>query len=173
MARHGLNDPMVKVITNQLANLVLREGSVNGALRALAAVLHEDRGEGRLHANRLHTLLSDDPAKSVNTETLETVRLALSRLAETHPAGDSPGGVEQPGRNSPGDGSPRRDSAVTSLLRAGLKPGNGSSSSGMLFRRGSTVTSPRRFACWPTRPNCLRLWSGGSLSRPTGWSAAA
>jgi superfamily II DNA or RNA helicase len=102
MARHSLNDPMVKVITNQLADLVLREGSVNAALRALAAVLYEDRGEGRLHANRLHTLLSDDPAKSVNTETLETVRLALSRLAEMHPSGDSPGGVAAVGQEQSG-----------------------------------------------------------------------
>ena len=91
MARHGLNDPAMKVITDQLADVVLREGSVNAALRSLASVLNEDRGEGRLHANRLHTLLSDDPAKSVNTETLETVRLALSRLAQAHPVVDDPG----------------------------------------------------------------------------------
>ena len=46
MARHGLNDPAVKVITHQLGHVVLREGSVNAALRSLASVLNEDRGEG-------------------------------------------------------------------------------------------------------------------------------
>src|SRR5262249_48621112 len=92
---------------DQLADVVITEGSVNAALRSLASVLDEDRGEGRLHANRLHTLLSDHPTKSANTETLETIPLPLSRLQATPSARAGPyrpartGQVRLEGREAP------------------------------------------------------------------------
>lgn len=82
MARHLPTDPEVRPVVDQLVSVFLSEGSVAGVQRALGNVLAKDRAEGWLHPNRLHALLSEDPARAVHTQTLQTVRLALSRLQD-------------------------------------------------------------------------------------------
>ena len=80
MPRHLVSSPEVQPIVADLVELFTITGSVNALQRALDAELAEDGSEGRIHSNRLHGLLGVDPGRSVNTQTLETVRLALDRL---------------------------------------------------------------------------------------------
>jgi superfamily II DNA or RNA helicase len=82
MARHFLNDADVRPLVQDLVAVVLREGSVNSAQASLMATLAPDKSEGWLYPNRLHSLLSAQPSRAVNTETLDVLRLALSRLPE-------------------------------------------------------------------------------------------
>ncbi len=80
MARHTLADPDVRTVADAVAVLFLREGSAQRVQRLLTARLAADRSEGWIYPNRLHTLLSEDLTRAVNTDTLETLTLALSRL---------------------------------------------------------------------------------------------
>jgi superfamily II DNA or RNA helicase len=80
MPRHFVTEPAVSSLVQDLVRLVLHEGSVNAAQRRLVATLAADKSEGWIYPNRLHTLLSDDGSKAINSETLDVVRLALSRL---------------------------------------------------------------------------------------------
>jgi superfamily II DNA or RNA helicase len=82
MSRHFLDDADVQPLVDELIAVVLDEGSVNGAQTRLMATLAADKSEGWLYPNRLHSLLSAQPARAVNTDTLDVLRLALSRLPE-------------------------------------------------------------------------------------------
>lgn len=82
MVRRRIDDPEVRSLIKRLATLFLREGSVNRVQQLLVAQLAEDRSEGYVHANRLHALLSEDPAKSVNPSTLRTIETAIERLGD-------------------------------------------------------------------------------------------
>jgi hypothetical protein len=66
--------------------LVLAEGSVNRTQHLLNSKLASDRSEGQIYANRLHALLSEDPAKSLNPSTLKTIETSLERLGDDGPA---------------------------------------------------------------------------------------
>ena len=79
MPRHGRTDPRVQQVSDRLADLVLRFGNVNAVAEALSAV----PGAGpRIYPNRIHGLLTDDPARGVNTATLEALERAVSSVAE-------------------------------------------------------------------------------------------
>ena len=82
MARHSLSEPEIRELADRAALLVLREGSVNKAQQALVASLPEDRTEGWVHTNRLHTLLSDDARKSLNSDTVGSITWGLEHLEE-------------------------------------------------------------------------------------------
>jgi superfamily II DNA or RNA helicase len=80
MARHLVNDANVRPLVQDLVRLVLHEGSVNAAQQRLVSTLAHDKTEGWLYPNRLHTLLSEERSRAVNTETLDVLRRAMSRL---------------------------------------------------------------------------------------------
>lgn len=80
MARHLVSSPEVRPLVDDLVSLVLAEGSVSAAQRRLVSTLAEDKSEGWLYPNRLHTLLSSEGSRAVNSETLDVLRLALDRL---------------------------------------------------------------------------------------------
>ncbi|MDX6608856.1 MAG: hypothetical protein QOF85_781 [Solirubrobacterales bacterium] len=80
MVRRRIDDPEIRPLIDRLATLFLREGSVNRVQQLLVAQLADDRSEGYVHSNRLHALLSEDPAKSVNPSTLRTIETAVERL---------------------------------------------------------------------------------------------
>src|SRR5687768_3640509 len=83
MARHSPIDPDVRQIVDRLVPLFISEGSsVNALQRALTDALPGDRSAGWIYPNRLHALLSEDPSRAVNTQTLEAVRFALDHLSE-------------------------------------------------------------------------------------------
>ena len=79
MPRHHIDDPRVQTVMDQLTDLILELGSVNAAAGELSG---EDE-QARIYPNRLHTLLAGDPARSVNSATLEAIerRLAISEVA--------------------------------------------------------------------------------------------
>ncbi len=81
MARRSVGHPDVRALVDKLVILFLLEGSVNGVQRSLNQVLAEDHREGWLYPNRLHALLSDDPGRAVNAQTLQTLQIALDRIA--------------------------------------------------------------------------------------------
>ena len=96
MPRHRLGDPRVEQVVDRLVVQFLRLGSVNALAAALSAPERtgpphvgpgdtgggaEDGGVGkRVHPNRLHGLLSEDTARSVNTATLEVIEAGLQQL---------------------------------------------------------------------------------------------
>jgi len=80
LVRRRVGDPGIRPLIDRLASLVLEEGSVNRAQQRLTEQLAADRSEGHIYPNRLHALLSEDPAKSVNPATLRTIETALGRL---------------------------------------------------------------------------------------------
>ena len=80
MARRRVEDPEVRPLVDNIARLVLAEGSVNRTQQLLNGELASDRSEGHVYANRLHALLSEDPSKSLNPSTLSTIETALERL---------------------------------------------------------------------------------------------
>jgi superfamily II DNA or RNA helicase len=77
MARHHLSEPRVQKAVEQLVRLYLKHQSVNAVHRVLKSGVD---GAKTVYPNRIHTLLSDDPSKSVNTDTLEAVEAALSQV---------------------------------------------------------------------------------------------
>src|SRR4051812_14631304 len=116
MARHLLSDPAVRPVVQDLVRLVLREGSVSAAQRRLVENLADDRSEGWLYPNRLHSLLSDDSSRAVNSETLEVLRRALSRLpAEVLEASTVEAGSAQ-----------HREAALQTLEGVAAEPGSDS-----------------------------------------------
>jgi superfamily II DNA or RNA helicase len=80
MPRHGRTDPRVQQVGDRLAHLVLRFGSVNAVAAALSTALGD--GQVRIYPNRIHGLLTDDPARGVNTATLEALELATAAVHE-------------------------------------------------------------------------------------------
>ncbi len=80
MARQTLTDPGLRPLVERLVILFLLTGSVNRVQQELNRVLAEDPSQKWLYPNRLHTLMSDDPSRAVNSETVDTLGLALSRL---------------------------------------------------------------------------------------------
>jgi superfamily II DNA or RNA helicase len=88
MARRLLADPASRPLIDQIARLVIAVGSVNRLQQHLTSTLAEDRSEGWIYPNRLHTLLSEDPAKAVNSETIDVLEKALGRLGDDA-AGDA------------------------------------------------------------------------------------
>ncbi len=82
MPRHSLADSEVRALIAQMIPLLLQEGSVSALQRTLQSTLADDRSEGWIYPNRLHTLLSGDQRKGVNTETFDAVRLAVARLSD-------------------------------------------------------------------------------------------
>lgn len=77
MARVFVTDSSVADLVARLADAFVREGSVNALQRALIGVLEDNGHSEKLYPNRLHALLSADPTRSVNEETIRVLRLAL------------------------------------------------------------------------------------------------
>jgi len=73
MARHHISEPRVKRVVERLVHEFLRWGSVN----ALAEALSGAPDTPDIYPNRIHGLLSDDPARSVNSATLDALERAL------------------------------------------------------------------------------------------------
>lgn len=80
MPRHGRTDPRVQKVSDRLAHLVLRFGSVNAVADALSAALG-DLGV-KIYPNRIHGLLTNDPARGVNTVTLDALEQAVGAIQE-------------------------------------------------------------------------------------------
>jgi superfamily II DNA or RNA helicase len=78
MPRHSITDARVRAVIDQLAELVLRLGSVNAVARRLSQALGNEAG--RIYPNRIHGLLTDDPARGVNTATLELLEKACAAI---------------------------------------------------------------------------------------------
>jgi hypothetical protein len=80
MPRHGRTDPRVQQVSDRLAHLVLRCGSVNAVAEALSDAVGD--GGVKIYPNRIHGLLTADPARGVNTATLEALERAASVVQE-------------------------------------------------------------------------------------------
>src|SRR5262245_17338906 len=78
MARHHISEQRVKDVVDRLVDQFIRYGSVN----ALAEALTERLGDAstKIYPNRLHGLLTEDPARSVNSATLATIEAGLGAL---------------------------------------------------------------------------------------------
>lgn len=77
MARKHIGTPEVQPLIEALITLFFLEGSVNAMHRRLVAALG---GSGAIYPNRLHALLSNDPTRAVNEQTLDVLRAALDTL---------------------------------------------------------------------------------------------
>jgi superfamily II DNA or RNA helicase len=86
MGRHLLAEPELRPLVDRVAALAINAGSINRLQQQLTAVLPADRSEGWIYPNRLHTLLSEDPSKGINTGTVDVLRRALDRLGDSPPA---------------------------------------------------------------------------------------
>lgn len=82
MARHYLSDSEVQDVVDGLIRLHAREKSVSALQQALNEAAATAAIDGQVYANRLHTLLSGEPTRSVNTDTLDFVRTALAAVPE-------------------------------------------------------------------------------------------
>ncbi|MBB5478101.1 DEAD/DEAH box helicase [Micromonospora parathelypteridis] len=75
----------MQTAVRRLADGFLRAGSV----KALAEALSQAQNAGpaqRIYPNRVHGMLSDDPARSVNSATLEAIEQGLDTVERTIPA---------------------------------------------------------------------------------------
>ncbi len=91
VARRSLAEPRVQRVVERLVALYLRIGSVNAMADALAEAAELAGQETRIHANRLHGLLSADLRRGVNDQTLTVIETALANLDA-----DGPGEPEPP-----------------------------------------------------------------------------
>jgi superfamily II DNA or RNA helicase len=80
MPRHGRTDPRVQQVSDRLAHLVLRYGSVNAVAEALSNALGD--GAVKIYPNRIHGLLTADLARGVNTSTLTALERAAAAVQE-------------------------------------------------------------------------------------------
>lgn len=80
MARRSLADPSLRPLVDAIAREFLRLGSVNAVQGSLTATLAPDQSEGWIYPNRIHTLLSDDATRALNTASIQTMELAVGRL---------------------------------------------------------------------------------------------
>lgn len=80
MARLSIFSDRVQGVVRQLVPVLLGVGNVAGVVRVLNHALEEVGAEGRLHANRLTALLSDDVERGINDATLGLVEQALARV---------------------------------------------------------------------------------------------
>jgi hypothetical protein len=80
MGRRTVADPLVQEVIQSLVNLFLRVGSVNAMADVLSASLPLGASERQILPNRLHTVLSGDPNRSINDATLAAIRSALATL---------------------------------------------------------------------------------------------
>jgi hypothetical protein len=87
MARHLPSEPRVQAVVDRLVGMFLRVASVNSMADLLSSAV--DASMPRIYPNRVHGLLSDDRARSINTSTLEALEQALDRL-EAAPYGGEP-----------------------------------------------------------------------------------
>src|SRR5688572_9232892 len=86
MPRVFVTDDSVKPLLVRLARLFLVERNVLAVSRRLSVALAAAGEEGRLYPNRLATLLSDDSTKTVNDQTVATLRRALELVPIDGPA---------------------------------------------------------------------------------------
>jgi|SRR5579872_1078336 len=81
MPRISHSDPRTRDVVNGcLLPLFAQYGSVNALAEALNQELQALGMEDRIYPNRIHTLFSDDPARSVNHATIELVKNACTSL---------------------------------------------------------------------------------------------
>ncbi len=81
MARLNVTSPEIKqLIREKLATVYLAAGNIAGMAKLLNATEAVKSSGGILHANRLHSLLSDDVAQSVNERTVELAETAAEEL---------------------------------------------------------------------------------------------
>lgn len=81
MARFGINTSEVQqIVEGTLVPLYLELGSVSAVTKALNEALGGGAA-GVLHANRVHTVLSDDPERGLNQQSFDAMRLAADALA--------------------------------------------------------------------------------------------
>lgn len=81
MARIFVTDPGISDLVARLADVFVRERSVNAVQRALTQALAAAGHAEKIYPNRLHALLSSDATRSVNEETIRVLRLALDAYA--------------------------------------------------------------------------------------------
>lgn len=85
MSRLHLGNPRVKEIAKKLAKMVAVEGSINALRERLNHLLAANEFSEKLHPNRLHILLSEDPARGVNDATLSLVARAIDLYEKANP----------------------------------------------------------------------------------------
>lgn len=84
MARLNVTSPKIKqLIREKLATVYLAAGNIAGMAKLLNATEAVKSSGGIVHANRLHSLLSDDVAQSVNERTVELAETAADELLMT------------------------------------------------------------------------------------------
>lgn len=139
-------------VVDRLVGLFLHIGSVNSMADVLSGAV--DPSMPRIYPNRVHGLLSDDPARSINTSTLEALEQALDRL-EAAPYGGEPtpealrierllAAVTMPGATDDGDAT-RHVAAELGLPAAILRrvaAGSGAGHSGESASAGAPRESP-------------------------------
>ncbi|MGV3527186.1 MAG: DEAD/DEAH box helicase [Candidatus Sericytochromatia bacterium] len=79
MARHFRTDPRVKNVINRLCEQLLRFESVSSLVDAINYRI-EAINSFKLYPNRLHSLLSEEPNRSINTVTLCAIEESLKKL---------------------------------------------------------------------------------------------
>ncbi|KGG86698.1 DEAD/DEAH box helicase [Comamonas thiooxydans] len=81
MARLNVTSPEIKqLIREKLAPVYLAAGNIAGMAKLLNATEAVKNSDGVVHANRLHSLLSDDVAQSVNERTVKLAETAAAEL---------------------------------------------------------------------------------------------
>lgn len=85
MARLSVSHPEVISVIDALLPVVADAGSVNATVERLNRALAAMNVRTPVYANRVHTLLSDDPSRSLNQATIDLIRKAIDALPEGQP----------------------------------------------------------------------------------------
>jgi len=83
MARLSVSDGRVQKLIDQLVPLIIQFKSVNGLCEGLNLALESEGIGTPIYPNRLHALLSDDPARALNEATISLVEHAISGLPKS------------------------------------------------------------------------------------------
>lgn len=85
MARLSVGHPEVRSVVDALLPVVADAGSVNAAVERLNRALAAVKVRTPVYANRIHALLSDDPARALNQATVELIKKAIEALPGGEP----------------------------------------------------------------------------------------
>lgn len=94
MARLYLQDPEVRKIADDLADVVIASRSVNAACERLSNALAGTGNSAIVYPNRIHSLLSEDATRALNETSVELIRTAVTTLKEAGYSPDEAGSEE-------------------------------------------------------------------------------
>lgn len=74
MARININSaPVQQLVTSKVLPLLLAHGNVAALTKALNDAIQATGSDGRIHTNRIHTLLSLDPSRALNEASVDLI----------------------------------------------------------------------------------------------------